>query len=106
MAAVTEGLKSGILSSNVLLADSGAATDYSGMSPVLWMSSSVAATIEFQARNAANSANNWAHRFYVSAASPFVSPAPSGQVILQEGERIRLVLISGILGDVQGTMIY
>jgi hypothetical protein len=105
MAASTEGLKSGLLGANLLLAETATFGDGGVYVPLLWLTSSVAAVIEFQHRNSTNTGNVWAHRFYVTAASPLatVSSEDAG-IAVNSGERFRLVLIVGLIGDVQGTM--
>src|ERR1043165_2517305 len=105
MSVYTEGLQSGTLAANLLLAeippDAGGVT---GQAPQILISASVGATVEFQVRNAANSANVWAHRMFILAANPCVVVPPPSTIILQASERLRIVLISGILGSVQATM--
>lgn len=101
----TEGLKSGILSANIVLADTGPAAGYSGVSPMLWFSTTVVATFELQHRNAANNANIWAHRFPMSATQPVCTPTPSGQIVLDTDERLRVMLVSSIIGDCQATIL-
>ncbi len=103
MADYTEGFQTGILSSNLLLAEIPPVGIQAAQQPALWMSASVAATIEFQHRNAANTSNLWAHRFFLSAASPIILPAPVYR-ILEADERIRVMLISSIIGGVQATL--
>jgi hypothetical protein len=106
MPIATQGLLTGVLSANDLLADSGAAGAYTGIQATFWMSSSVSATIEVQHRNAANNANIWAHRMFVSATQPFCTPSLPTQIILDTGERLRVILISSLIGSVQATMFY
>lgn len=108
MPAFTEGVQSGTLAANVLLADTGPIGAGGGVKfPIVWISSTVTGTFEFQQRNAANNANIWAHRFFVSALAPCVvsGTADNTALTLATDERIRLVLITGILGTVQGTLI-
>jgi hypothetical protein len=104
MAYYSEGLQSGILSANLLLAEyvntSGGAQ---GPAPLAVMGGSVLAVIELQVRNAANSANVWAHRFWVNAAQPAQIIAPSGGYMLEDNERLRLFLVAGLVGSVQGS---
>ncbi len=103
MAEYTEGWQTGVLSSNILLAEIPPVGIQAAQQPALWMSANVAATVEFQHRNAANSANLWAHRFPLSAASPVAIPPPTYRV-LEADERLRVVLITSIIGGVQATL--
>lgn len=105
MALYTEGLKSGVLSNDLLLAeippDSGGLT---GQAPLIVISASVSATIEIQVRNDTNTGNVWAQRLFVSAAAPVVVIPPPSAYLLQADERLRVQLITGIIGAVQATL--
>jgi hypothetical protein len=107
MAQYSEGLKTGTLSSNVLLAEipPDGGENPTGQAPQLWLSANVSATVEVQHRNAANDANIWAHRFFVGAAQPVVVVPPPSVIILETDERLRVVLITGIIGAVQATLL-
>lgn len=103
MADYSEGLQSGILSANTLLAEIPPAETQTAQIPAIWLSASVAATVEVQHRNAANDGNIWAHRFFLSAANPVAIPPPVYRV-LEADERLRVMLISSIIGGVQATL--
>lgn len=104
----TEGLKTGVLltplSDNTTLAEY-LATEYVDLKPTFWVSANVAITFEIQHRNAANNATLWSHRFWLNATHPFDSPEPHDQFEMQEGERIRVQLIAGIVGSAQATIL-
>lgn len=105
MAQYSEGLKSGILSSNTLLAEIPPVAEYASHQPTLWMTASVSATIEIQRRNAANNGNVWAQRFNLNATSPVSFPTPPTGFTLEANERIRVLLVSSLIGDVQASML-
>lgn len=105
MAAYTEGLLSGILASNQLLAEIPPTGTETGPIPIFWLSASVAATVEVQVRDSANTSTLWAHRFNMSAAAPICTPPPCGQIVLEANERLRVMLVSSIVGAVQATII-
>lgn len=105
MPVVTEGLQSGTLANNLVLSEYiNSSGGQIGYNPQVLVSTNVGASIELQLRNAANNANVWAHRMFVLAASPcIVLPAPSA-FVMEASERMRVVLITGLLGNVQATM--
>lgn len=107
MAIYSDGLKTGVpLAADITLAeippDSGGVT---GQSPQVQMAASVAATVELQLRNSSNNGNVWAQRYFLSAAAPIVVVPPPSTIILQANERLRVQLISSIIGSVQATML-
>jgi hypothetical protein len=105
MAVYSEGLQAGTLASNLLLAeippDAGELTGYT---PHVLLSANVSATVEIQVRNAANNANVWSHRMYLGAGEPF-QIFPAAIVLLGSNERFRIMLITGLLGSVQATIL-
>ncbi len=106
MPVFSEGLQTGVpLAANTLLAEyqntSGGAQ---GPAPLVVLTGSVLSVMELQRRNAANNANIWAHRFWVSATDPAQLAAPSAGFALEDGERLRVILVTGILGSCQASL--
>ncbi len=103
MAEYTEGLMSGVLSANEVLADTG---PMSGSPTVtVLVSASVAATVEIQRRNAANDANQWSQRMFLSVAAPVTVPLSEDGSNFDTDERLRVVLISSMIGAVQSSIL-
>lgn len=71
--------------------------------PGLIASSTVAATLRIEHRNAANAANLQSQVLPVQANTPLAIPA-LGSVSPDPGERIRLVVVSAVVGTVQGSL--
>lgn len=102
MAFYTEGLKSSPLA-NTILADSGAFETGTGVDITVLLSGTLACTVAFEHRNAANDATLQAHTFIFGANSPHCLHL-ANSFIVGEGERLRLRLVQTSVGDVQGSM--
>lgn len=96
----TEGKKSSP-SDNTLLADSGALTAQEWQVTIL-ISSTIAAKVRIQHRNAANTGNIAQHEVSVGGSAPYNTPILRIQVA--DNERIRVVTEGVILGDVQASL--
>jgi hypothetical protein len=100
----TEGLKTLPIGAGTVLADTGQldAGNYSLLS--LCMSASLAATFELQHRNAANNANIFSQRFYMSLVAPVVVDGTFYFTGVAQDERLRIVLIDALtLGNAQAS---
>jgi len=107
MAWYTEGAKTNPANGEVL-ADSGPLTEgavtlNSVPVPVVIISSTVNAMVVLQLRNPANDSTVASQGFAVGAHSPFVMPS-FGSISLQSGQRLRLVLVGGVTGAMQGSL--
>lgn len=99
----SSGVLGTVLSANTLLADTGAQSGGSYY-PEFWVSASVAATVRVEVRDSTNSSNVFEHTFFISAASPCII-SNNKNFNLDTDQRIRLILVSSIIGQVQGTII-
>lgn len=89
---------------NTILADSGA-RPAGGKFPAFVVSSSIAAVVVLEYRDAANAANIWAHTFPIAAMTPFPFQLPGNNYFdAAEGERFRVRLNAIIVGVIQVTL--
>lgn len=104
---VTEDVISGP-SANDVLADTGSLGGGSYNLYSLTVSASLAATVEIQHRNAANNANVFSQRYFLSALNPLCLPfSGSPPFTLDTNERIRVVITSALpLGSIQASFFY